>query len=185
MYLARSGSSPRLRPEQKQGEVVESEEFSTRQEQPMNPRSQSGYDPVGDPRTGRPPLPDERERSRRTQPDEIDPDTLSSSRSFSDSDIEDSQESGSESMVGKIASRSSEAAETLKSAGEAVSSQVSTATNIALERGQALASTASEHIQVYVNELVAFTRRKPMTALVGAALVGLLIGLLRRGRASD
>src|SRR5687767_13411674 len=152
----------------------------------MSPRRQSGYDPVGDPRTGRPPLPDERERPRQAQPDEIDPDSLSPSRSFSDSDVEDpSQDGGSESMVGRIASRSSEAAETLKSAGEAVSSQVSTATNIALERGQALASTASEQIQTYANELVAFTRRKPLTALVGAALIGLFIGLLRRGRASD
>lgn len=150
----------------------------------MSPRSQSGYDPVGDPRTGRPPLPEERERSRQAQPDEIDPDHLPLSRSFSDSDLEDPSQDGSKSMIDKIADRSSEAAETLKSAGEALSSQVATTTTKALEKGQALASTTSELAQTYANELIAFTRRRPLAALVGAAFVGLLVGLLRRGRNS-
>jgi hypothetical protein len=48
----------------------------------MNRRNQSGYDPVGDPRTGRPPLPEDRDRARRALPDEIDSESPSQS-SFS------------------------------------------------------------------------------------------------------
>jgi hypothetical protein len=128
----------------------------------MSRRSESGYDPVGDPRTGRPPLPDERERSR--QPDEID--------------------SGDQtkSAVGRVASGSIEAAQTLRSAGEAVTEQVSAATTAAMERGSALAISASEQVQTYAGELVAFVRRRPLGALAGAVILGLLVGLVRRRR---
>ena len=49
------------------------------EEEVMNRRNQSGYDPVGDPRTGRPPLPEDRDRARRALPEEIDPESLDSS----------------------------------------------------------------------------------------------------------
>src|SRR5215217_9510005 len=49
------------------------------EEELMSPRNQSGYDPVGDPRTGRPPLPENRDRARRALPEEIDPESLNSS----------------------------------------------------------------------------------------------------------
>src|SRR4026208_1709324 len=49
------------------------------EEEVMNRRNQSGYDPVGDPRTGRPPLPEDRDRARRALPDEIGSDSADSS----------------------------------------------------------------------------------------------------------
>jgi hypothetical protein len=112
----------------------------------MNPRNQSGYDPVGDPRTGRPPLPDERDRMR--------------------------EESSSAMRHGD----GSGVARSLREAGEAVSSRVTEAT----EQGSALASAASGQIQNYTEDLLAFARRRPFAALLGAAVVGLLIGLLSR-----
>jgi hypothetical protein len=53
-----------------------------------------------------------------------------------------------------------------------------------MERGSELASTASEQVQSYAGELVAFTRRRPLAALMGAAIFGLLIGVFRRKRSS-
>lgn len=151
----------------------------------MSPRSQSGYDPAGDSRTGRPPLPNERERSRQMMPDAIDPKTFPQSRPSPGGTESESEEEDSKSMVGKIASGTSGAAQTLRSAGETVTSQVSAATTVALERGSALASTASEQVQTYASELVAFARRRPLTAMVGAAVLGLLVGMFRRNRSSD
>jgi hypothetical protein len=128
----------------------------------MSPRSQSGYDPVGDARTGRPPLPDEHQVSR--QPDE-------------------DREDASKSAIGRIATRGTEAAtQTLRSAGEAVTAQVGAATAAAMERGSALAVSASEQAQTYANSFVALVRRRPLTALAGAAILGLLAGLFRRNR---
>jgi hypothetical protein len=128
----------------------------------MSPRSQSGYDPVGDARTGRPPLPDEHGGFR--QPDE-------------------NREEGSKSVIGRITTRGTEAAtQTLRSAGEAVSAQMGAATAAAMERGSALAVSASEHAQTYANEFVALVRRRPLSALAGAAILGLLLGLFRRSR---
>jgi ElaB/YqjD/DUF883 family membrane-anchored ribosome-binding protein len=130
----------------------------------MNPRSQSGYNPVGDARTGRPPLPDEREAAR--QPDEY-------------------EEESSQSAIERIASRGTQAAtQTLKSAGEAVTAQMSAATAAARERGSALALSASEHAQTYANEFAALVRRRPLSALAGAVLLGLLVGLFRRNRST-
>jgi hypothetical protein len=125
----------------------------------MSPRAQSGYDPVGDPRTGRPPLADERQH-------------------FGDS----ADESASESRIQAIRSTAGElvgeGAATLRSVGETLSRQASAA----VERGSALAATTSEHVQSYSSELVAFARRRPLGALAGALVLGLLIGLLRRTR---
>ena len=85
-------------------------------------------------------------------------------------------------MIRKLATGSSEAAESLRSAKEAVSSQVSEATAAAMERGQALATTAGEEMRNYVDQFVAFARRRPLATAAGAAILGLLIGLFRRGR---
>jgi hypothetical protein len=145
----------------------------------MSPRRQSGYDPVGDPRTGRPPLPDERERARQAMPDEMDAAASGASGGESAAQAE-----GPNSMIGKTLGGSSEDKRSLRSAGEAVSSQVAAATTAAMERGSELASTASEQVQSYAGELVAFTRRRPLAALMGAAIFGLLIGMFRRNRSS-
>jgi uncharacterized protein YodC (DUF2158 family) len=50
----------------------------------------SGYDPMGDPRTGRPPLPAERERQKATSPDEA----RGSNRSDEEIEVVESDEAG-------------------------------------------------------------------------------------------
>ena len=146
----------------------------------MNRRNQSGYDPVGDARTGRPPLPEERDRARRSLPDEIDPDSASSS-SFAGAQPGETEnrESGDQSTLGRLASEGSEA---LRSASDAVTSQVGAATSVAMEKGSELATTASRQLQTYADELASFTRRRPIAALAGAVIFGVLLGLMGRRR---
>jgi hypothetical protein len=67
-------------------------------------------------------------------------------------------------------------------ASDTVTSQVSAATSLAIERGSELASTASRQLQTYAEDLAAFTRRRPIGALAGAVIVGMLIGLFGRRR---
>lgn len=146
----------------------------------MNRRNQSGYDPVGDPRTGRPPFPED--RARRALPDEMDPESSNPS-SFAGSQFGETEnregEAGGQSTLGRLASEGSEA---LRAAGDTVTSQVSAATSIAMERGSEFANTASRQLQTYSDELAAFTRRRPIGALAGAVIFGILLGLMGRRR---
>jgi hypothetical protein len=142
----------------------------------MNPRNQSGYDPVGDARTGRPPLPEERDRARRSLPDEIEP-GFSGTQS---GEMENREgEAGDQSTLGRLASEGSEA---LRAASDTVTSQVSAATSVAMEKGSELANTASRQLQTYADELVSFTRRRPIGALAGAVIFGILLGFMGRRR---
>jgi hypothetical protein len=166
----------------------------------MNPRNESGYDPVGDPRTGRPPLPHERERLRQAQPDEMKPDDIGGSRtsrhaagesgghtedsSLAGSSVAASESSaaGSPSMMDWHASDGAEVAQSMKQSGEAVGAQMSAAGSAAMEQGSALLSTASHRVQGIAGELFAFARRKPLATLLGVAILGMIIGMLRRNR---
>lgn len=143
------------------------------EEEVMNRRNQSGYDPVGDPRTGRPPLPEDRDRARRALPDEIGSDSADSS-SFAGEG-----EAGDRSTLGRLASEGSEA---LRAASDTVTSQVGAATSVAMERGSEFANTASRQMQTYSDGLAAFTRRRPIGALAGAVIFGILLGLMGRRR---
>ena len=148
----------------------------------MNRRNQSGYDPVGDPRTGRPPLPEDRDRARRALPDEIGSDSADSS-SFAgvhSGDMENGEgEAGDRSTLGRLASEGSEA---LRAASDTVTSQVGAATSVAMERGSEFANTASRQLQTYSDGLASFTRRRPIGALAGAVIFGILLGLMGRRR---
>jgi hypothetical protein len=143
------------------------------EEEVMNRRNQSGYDPVGDPRTGRPPLPEDRDRARRALPGEIGSDSADSS-SFAGEG-----EAGDRSTLGRLASEGSEA---LRAASDTVTSQVGAATSVAMERGSEFANTASRQLQTYSHGLAAFTRRRPIGALAGAVIFGILLGLMGRRR---
>jgi hypothetical protein len=148
----------------------------------MNRRNQSGYDPVGDARTGRPPLPEERDRPRRSLADEINPEssTPSSFTGVQSGEAENPEgETGDQSTLSRLASEGSEA---LRAASDTVTSQVSAATSVAMERGSELANTASRQLQTYADELVSFTRRRPIGALAGAVIFGILLGLIGRRR---
>jgi hypothetical protein len=134
----------------------------------MSPRNESGYDPIGDPRTGRPPLPQERERMRRSEPEEMESGDPSARAA---------------SFTGENAEGQGSMGQSLRDAGEAVSARAGEAASAAMEQGSELASAASGQIQSYGEDLLAFARRRPLAALLGAAVIGLVIGFLSRNRA--
>jgi ElaB/YqjD/DUF883 family membrane-anchored ribosome-binding protein len=64
----------------------------------------------------------------------------------------------------------------------------------ALDRGQAslsqagdaaskMAETATQQVTTFASELQAMAKRNPLGAMAGAVVIGVLIGLLARGRA--
>jgi ElaB/YqjD/DUF883 family membrane-anchored ribosome-binding protein len=74
------------------------------------------------------------------------------------------------------------AARTARSVGRAVASQVgSTASGLA-NTGAEMASSATEQLKTFATELEGTARKNPLGALAGALAVGIVIGLIVRGR---
>ena len=74
------------------------------------------------------------------------------------------------------------AARTARSVGQAVASQVgSTASGIA-NTGAEMASSATEQLKTFATELEGIARKNPLGALAGALAVGVVLGLIVRGR---
>ena len=74
------------------------------------------------------------------------------------------------------------AARTARGVGQAVASQVgSTASGLA-NTGAEMASSATEQLKSFATELEGIARKNPLGALAGALAVGIVIGLIVRGR---
>jgi ElaB/YqjD/DUF883 family membrane-anchored ribosome-binding protein len=85
--------------------------------------------------------------------------------------------------VARLASQAStEAGKTIREVGETVASQVGSAASSVAEAGSELAGSAKEQAKTLASELEAVARRNPLGALAGALLVGVLIGMMSRGR---
>ena len=68
-------------------------------------------------------------------------------------------------------------------AASQVSRQVGDAASGAIEAGTNAASYAADQAKSLTSEIETFARRNPLGALAGALAVGVLIGMLGRGRA--
>jgi hypothetical protein len=60
--------------------------------------------------------------------------------------------------------------------------QVGTAASGVAEAGSELATSAKEHAKTLASELETMARRNPLGALAGALFVGVIIGMMSRGR---
>ncbi len=67
-------------------------------------------------------------------------------------------------------------------AAAAVSSKVSDAASMISGKTADVASAASSGVQSLSGEIEVMTRRNPLAALAGAAVLGMLIGMMSRGR---
>jgi ElaB/YqjD/DUF883 family membrane-anchored ribosome-binding protein len=65
-----------------------------------------------------------------------------------------------------------------------VASQVSDAASSFAESGTNMASAAKEQAKTFASELEAIGRRNPLGAMAAALVVGVLIGLIGRGRSN-
>ena len=75
-----------------------------------------------------------------------------------------------------------QAARTARNVGQVVASQVgSTATGLA-STGADIATSATEQLKTFATELEGIARKNPLGALAGALGVGIVIGLVVRGR---
>ena len=75
-----------------------------------------------------------------------------------------------------------EAARTVRSMGQTVASQVGSAAGGVADAGSELAASAKEHAQTITSELEGMARRNPLGTIAGALLVGVVIGVMVRGR---
>jgi ElaB/YqjD/DUF883 family membrane-anchored ribosome-binding protein len=75
-----------------------------------------------------------------------------------------------------------EAAKTVRGASETLASQVGSAASGVADMGSDLASSAKEHAKTFASELEGMARRNPLGTIAGALVVGVVIGLMSRGR---
>jgi hypothetical protein len=73
-------------------------------------------------------------------------------------------------------------AATMRDVGQSVASQVGNAATSAAEAGSDLAASAKERAKTFGAELEGMARRNPLGTLAGALLVGVVIGIMSRGR---
>jgi len=75
-----------------------------------------------------------------------------------------------------------ETAKTVRGASQTLASQVGSAASGVADMGSDLATTAKEHAKTFASELEGMARRNPLGTIAGALVVGVVIGLMSRGR---
>jgi len=75
-----------------------------------------------------------------------------------------------------------EAAKAMRNMSEAVASQVGDAASGVADTGSGLATTAKQQAKTVASELEAMAGRNPLGTIAGTLVVGVLIGMMSRGR---
>ena len=75
-----------------------------------------------------------------------------------------------------------EAAAAVRNMGEAAASQVGDAAGGVADSGSDIASSAKQHAKTFASELEATARRNPLGTIAGTLMVGVIIGMMSRGR---
>jgi ElaB/YqjD/DUF883 family membrane-anchored ribosome-binding protein len=77
---------------------------------------------------------------------------------------------------------SDQTAKTVRSMSQVVASQVGSAASGVADTGSELASSARDQVKTFASELEGMARRNPLGTVAGALLVGVIIGMISRGR---
>jgi ElaB/YqjD/DUF883 family membrane-anchored ribosome-binding protein len=75
-----------------------------------------------------------------------------------------------------------ETAKTMRNMGEAVASQVGAAASGAADTSSDLAASATQNVKTFASELEALARRNPLGTIAGTLVVGVIVGMMSRGR---
>jgi ElaB/YqjD/DUF883 family membrane-anchored ribosome-binding protein len=81
-----------------------------------------------------------------------------------------------------VTTRAGETAKAIRDVSEAVVAQVGTAATGLADKSSELATSAKAQAKTFASELEAMARRNPLGTIVGALLVGVVIGMMSRGR---
>ena len=81
-----------------------------------------------------------------------------------------------------ISNAGNDAFKSVRDAGQSVASQVSHAASDAMDAGSRMAGTATEQAKSFATDIEVMARKNPLGAMAGALAIGVLIGLLGRGR---
>jgi ElaB/YqjD/DUF883 family membrane-anchored ribosome-binding protein len=87
------------------------------------------------------------------------------------------------STISRFASQAGdEAAKTVRGASQTLAAQVGSAAGGVADMSSDLATSAKEHAKTFASELEGMAKRNPLGTLAGALVVGVVIGLMSRGR---
>jgi ElaB/YqjD/DUF883 family membrane-anchored ribosome-binding protein len=75
-----------------------------------------------------------------------------------------------------------EAAKTMRNMSDAVASQVGEAAGGVADTSSDLATSARQHAKTFASELEAMARRNPLGTIAGTLVVGVIVGMMSRGR---
>ena len=75
-----------------------------------------------------------------------------------------------------------EAAKTMRNMSDAVASQVGDAASGVADTSFDLATPAKQYAKTFASELEAMARRNPLGTIAGTLLVGVIVGMMTRGR---
>ena len=112
------------------------------------------------------------------EPEHVAPDGLSAEISNLRRDVASLKDT-----FGRLASQAGgEAAKTVRGVSQTVASQVGSATSGVTDAGSEIASAAKEHAKTLLSGLEGMARRNPLGTMAGALLVGVIVGMMSRGR---
>ena len=77
---------------------------------------------------------------------------------------------------------SGEAVKTMRNMSDAVASQVGEAAGGVADTSSDLATSARQHVKTFASELEAMARRNPLGTIAGTLVVGVIVGMMTRGR---
>jgi ElaB/YqjD/DUF883 family membrane-anchored ribosome-binding protein len=85
--------------------------------------------------------------------------------------------------LSRFASQTSDdATKSVRGAGQSLAAQMGSAASGVADMSTDLATSARDHAKTFASELEGMARRNPLGTLAGALVVGVIIGLMSRGR---
>jgi ElaB/YqjD/DUF883 family membrane-anchored ribosome-binding protein len=87
------------------------------------------------------------------------------------------------STISRFASQAGDdAAKTVRGASQTLAAQVGSAASGVADMSSDLATSAKAHAKTFASELEGMAKRNPLGTLAGALVVGVVIGMMSRGR---
>jgi ElaB/YqjD/DUF883 family membrane-anchored ribosome-binding protein len=87
-----------------------------------------------------------------------------------------------ESLAQLAAQAGGDAAKAMRNMSQTVASQVGDAASGAADKGADLAAAAKEQVKTFASELESMARRNPLGTIAGTLVVGIVLGMMSRGR---